>query len=630
MPPSAKKPTNQPSPGDPGLAPLARRDGPAGESPPADDEPLILDDDEVPSPGRPVGSAVGAVDGSTQDPGSSGTDFATTGRHRVGGSESVGGGLEAPTDPGLGKSPVDGRSDSGLGVAPQGGFRRMGAGYLALVLLAVAGLSAMWFGLRYSTDWVAALGEGALDATRAIHVVFGIAALTSVYIAGRSLLVRGDGQSTLDIVNKLASEGATAAEVARFAEECTAAQRNEFRSRVSEFANIQVLLGMLLTAVWLASQAPQFEIASAALTSSGTGGMAGIVAGLLKLGPKAFVSTAAAVSSALVIILIGSSQAVVYGALLPSRAEVLERWRGGADRFRSGELALQVGRTEELVARAVSVSQVQEMQTAFVTSMNAMASLLDGAGKALEDFRQTAVLIQAANERLSGVSRSLEAAQVNVQSVAGGLAALTRQVESYGEKLLASTSDFTAQLIKESSERIPQVVSVATNESIRQLKENVLPAFAQDLHQGMQRSASAIQQQYSDAFSYNLMSAQDNLARVSTLSAELEDRTVRLAGELQRTAHSWSDSAGKLVVTVGEVGDAFASAAGHGDGAAKATEAARASLERAAVSAASAARDLGGLAESAREQLESIRHDAELLGQIKEAVRAGGERRVRS
>ena len=135
--------------------------------------------------------------------------------------------------------------------------------------------------------------------------------------------------------------------------------------------------------------------------------------------------------------------------------------------YNAREVAAQRGRTEELVARAVSVSQVQEMQAAFVTSMNAMAELLNGASQSLENFRHTAELIQAANERLSEVTRSLQTAQVNVESVAGGLSALTKQVESYGDKLLLGTSEFTAQLIRESSERIPAVVSVATMETIK-------------------------------------------------------------------------------------------------------------------------------------------------------------------
>ena len=165
---------------------------------------------------------------------------------------------------------------------------------------------------------------------------------------------------------------------------------------------------------------------------------------------------------------------------------------------------------------------------------------------------------------------------------------------SYGDKLLLGTSEFTAQLIRESSERIPAVVSVATMETIKQLRENVLPGFADDLHNGMERSATAIQRQYSEAFSENLRAAQANLERVSELSGQLEDRTSRLAGQLTRTSEEWSKAANHLVTTVGSVGDAFASAAGQGEGAARSTEAARAALERAAVSAAAAARDLGG------------------------------------
>lgn len=503
-------------------------------------------------------------------------------------------------------------------------------GALPLLILTAAGPSAMWWAYSFGSRWVTNLGESAGDARLAVGAVFATGAVTSLLLARRAFAWRRGMVETLTGAHELALEGGSAAEVLDRAEEGSESDRADFRGRASEFANIQVLLGMLLTATWLASQAPQFESAGAALTSSGTSAMAGIVAGLLQLGPKAFVSTAAAVASALIIMMLGIAQFGVLSGLLPRRQELMETWRAGAAVYNARELVAQRGRTEELVARAVSVSQVQEMQAAFVTSMNAMAELLNGASQSLENFRKTAELIEAANERLSEVTRSLQTAQVNVESVAGGLAALTKQVESYGDKLLLGTSEFTAQLIKETSERIPAVVSVATMETIKQLRENVLPGFADDLHNGMERSATAIQRQYSEAFSENLRSAQANLERVSELSGQLEDRTSRLAGQLSRTSEAWSTAANELVTTMGSVGEAFASAAGQGEGAARATDAARGALERAAGSAAAAARDLGGLVQSANRELGAIRRDAELLGQIKEAVRANGGARGRA
>ncbi len=507
---------------------------------------------------------------------------------------------------------------------------RARGGTLPLLILTAGGPCAMWWAYSFGSRWVTNLGESAGDARLAVGVVFATGAVTSLLLGRRAFAWRRGMLEALEGAHELALEGGSAAEVLDRAEEGSESDRADFRGRASEFANIQVLLGMLLTATWLASQAPQFESAGAALTSSGTSAMAGIVAGLLQLGPKAFVSTAAAVASALIIMMLGIAQFGVLSGLLPRRSELMETWRAGAAVYNARELVAQRGRTEELVARAVSVSQVQEMQAAFVTSMNSMAELLNGASQSLENFRKTAELIEAANERLSEVTRSLQTAQVNVESVAGGLAALTRQVETYGDKLLLGTTEFTAQLIKETSERIPAVVSVATMETIRQLRENVLPGLADDLHSGMERSATAIQRQYSEAFSENLRSAQANLERVSELSGQLEDRTSRLAGQLTRTTEAWSTAANELVTTMGFVGDAFGSAAGQGEGAARATDAARDALERAASSAAAAARDLGALVQSTNRELGAIRRDAELLGQIKEAVRSSGGVRGRA
>ncbi len=518
-------------------------------------------------------------------------------------------------------TPGESAPNEGASPAPPHWVPPSRGGALRLFVLAGAGPLAMWWAYSFSSRWVANLGESAGDARLAVGAVFATGTLTSLLLARRAFAWRRSMAEDLAGFRELAVEGASAAEVLERAEEQSDSDRSDFRGRASEFANIQVLLGMLLTATWLANQAPQFESASAALSTSGTSGMAGIVAGLLQLGPKAFVSTAAAVASALIIMLLGIAQFGVLSGLLPQRRQIMDTWREGAAIYKAREFITQRGRTEELVARAVSVSQVQEMQSAFVTSMNAMAELLNGASKSLENFRQTAELIEAANERLSDVTRSLQTAQVNVESVAGGLAALTRQVETYGDKLLLGTADFTAQLIKETSERIPAVVSVATMETIKQLRENVLPGLANDLHNGMERSATAIQHQYSEAFSENLRSAQANLERVSELSGQLEDRTSRLAGQLTRTSETWSNAANELVTTMSSVGEAFASAAGQGEGAARATDAARGSLERAAASAAVAARDLSGLVQSATKELVAIRRDSELLGQIKEAVR---------
>jgi ABC-type transporter Mla subunit MlaD len=537
---------------------------------------------------------------------------------------------DAPRLPTMPESTASAQTLTSSGSPSPNWTARARDGLLPLLALTAAGPCAMAWAYDFGSRWVTNLGESAGDARLAVGAVFSAGAVTSLLLARRAFAWRRGIVEGLEGAHELALEGASAAEVLDRAQEGSEADRADFRGRASEFANVQVLLGMLLTATWLASHAPQFESAGAALTSSGTSAMAGIVAGLLQLGPKAFVSTAAAVASALIIMMLGIAQFGVLSSLLPRRPELLEAWRAGAAVYNTREIAAQRGRTEELVARAVSVSQVQEMQAAFVTSMNAMAELLNGASQSLENFRHTAELIEAANERLSEVTRSLQTAQVNVESVAGGLAALTKQVESYGDKLLLGTSEFTGQLIKETSERIPAVVSVATMETIKQLRENVLPGFADDLHTGMERSATAIQRQYSEAFSDNLRTAQANLERVSELSGQLEDRTSRLAGELMRTSDAWSKAANELVTTMGSVGDAFASAAGQGEGAARSTDAARAALERAATSAAAAARDLGGLVQSANQELRAIRRDAELLGQIKEAVRPNGGVRGRA
>ncbi len=495
-------------------------------------------------------------------------------------------------------------------------------------ILALVGIGAMIWMYDFGSEFANRLGNDASDARLALLLAFAAGGFNIVRMLRKaSHWNTSMGQTALSIY-QLAVDGAGAAEALNRAELQAETDRGTFRSRIAEYANIQVLIGMLLTAVWLASQVHVFQSATLALEAGAGGGMGPIVAALLQLGPKAFIATAAAVSSALVLLVVGHiCHAWIDGRGL-RRTDYLSVWRRGHEIYQQKEYALLEHRTTNLVARTVSVAQVRETQETFLKAMKDMARLLEEANRSLAGFRQTSDLITQSSQKLQEVTDSLGEAQLHVEDVVGGLEGLSAKVEGFGRDLLGGTQAFTEQLIQDTKDRIPLIFDKMTTSTLDFLKPG-FEQLAQDLHTNMEASARQLQIQHANAYELALQDSVESMKAAMSMSETLAGNARELGGVLNRSADEWSTASAKFEDSTRKVSSAFAEATGQGNHAAIATAEAREALVRAAEDAAQAAQALRRLVAEANREIHNVRRDAETLGRVKEVLGDQGLGRAR-
>lgn len=469
--------------------------------------------------------------------------------------------------------------------------------------------------------WVSTLGEGMERASDFVGWVFmaGIIwVILNTWTAWRS---RTQLLGLPQRVRRSAENGMTIDAAIARADGINASAMRAIRAGAGRAANFQVLLGMFLTAGWLALNAEDFQSVGAVLGGSATGEMADLVAGLLQLGPKAFVTTASALASAVVVTLLGLLNAFLVRSRAPADKALINTWRAGNAAWIESERGMQQVRTEELVAKAVSTQQVEVLQQSFKSSMQAVGELLGEVRTSMSILGDTARVMGDSYEKLEGVAAALETAQLNVTGVADSIKTLTTSVEAYGVGLLQGTEDFTERLVQDTSTRIPEVVAHASRATVEAMTPHLI-SLTDRMHGHLERSAEDIQKRYTRAFQDTLQKADQNLQRVNTMSAELETRASRLAQTIGETAESWTKTTvavdalhGRLdVVTersVGQMGRMVAS---------------QEAIDTAARATAGLVEQLAGLVREARSEVTSIRRDAEVLGQIKEAVHLSGLR----
>ena len=502
-------------------------------------------------------------------------------------------------------------------VPPDAAIPALHAGaILGLTLLAALGLA----GLRsYGID---AAGTLATDAALAERAVNWTVTSGAIWLGACTV---GTWTSTTAIprapheVLMLARAGMTLDSAFRHATESVQQLAQHGRTLGTRAANFQVLLGMMLTAGWLALHAEVFVIASDAVAGTQSAGMGDLVAGLLQLGPKAFITTATALGTALVLSTLGTMTSAIAVRSAPETASLLAAWRSGNPQHRAHSASEAQGRTAEMVARALSVDQVKELQSTFRASMDSVAGLLGGMASSMKDLRSTAGLMSKSYAKLELVAKALEKSQLNVDKVAQNMETLSTKVEGYGTGLLRGTEAFTERLVQDTSTRIPEVVNAATSEAVRGLEPHIR-SLTNQMHKHLQDSADAIQQQYTQSFNETLRRANDRLLHVNAMTEALEQRTTQLAQALQESNATWAESTANAVTMARMLADAGKSTESSG----AQTAAAAAALTRAAQDASNMMSQLDRLVREARAEVESLRRDAELLGQIREAVQAGG------
>ena len=527
---------------------------------------------------------------------------------------------EPPTDPG---SPVEVEVDLELDLDEDTSQRAAGDRWVAMGVLA-CGLGAGLALARLRSEalgWVATLGEGMERASDFVGWVFLTGLVWVVLNTWTSWRSRGQLHGLLRQVRRSAKNGMTIDAAIARADTINASAIRAIRAGAGRAANFQVLLGMFLTAGWLALNAEDFQSVGAVLGGSATGEMADLVAGLLQLGPKAFVTTASALASAVVVTLLGLFNALLVRSRSPADEALINTWRAGNAAWIDSERGMQQVRTEELVAKAVSTQQVEVLQQSFKSSMQAVGALLGEVRASMSTLQDTAQVMGDSYEKLERVAAALETAQLNVTGVADSITTLTTSVEAYGVGLLQGTKDFTERLVQDTSTRIPEVVSHATRATVDAMTPH-LTSLTDKMHGHLERSAEDIQKRYTRAFQDTLQKADQNLQRVNTMSAELETRASRLAQTVGETAESWARTTEAVDALHARLDVVSERSVGQMDRMVASQEA----IDTAARATAGLVDQLAGLVREARSEVTSIRRDAEVLGQIREAVHQGGLR----
>ena len=490
------------------------------------------------------------------------------------------------------------------------------AGYVVVTLVAVLVLRTAQ---NKAVEVVAELGEAMAMAGDWIGWVFLFGYGWIVYLAFTAFSSGRHASQLTTQVGLLARHGLSIDAAIRRADTTKAELVVACRSGAARAANFQVLLGMLMTASWLALKAKVFVDAGGML-SSASGGMGRIVSDLLQLGPEAFVTTSTALVTAVILSAEGMALVAIVRRLLPKDEHLVAEWKQAHDTWLDSEKGAQTTRTEELVAQAVSTKQVEALQQSFKFSMQSVGELLGEVRNSLATLQSTASLMGSSYEKLGKVTDALAAAQFNVSGVAESIKELTAQVKGYGTTLLEGTENFTERLVQDTSTRIPEVVSRATLETVESMKPH-LRSLTNQMHGDLTKSAEAIQLRYSRAFDDNLQKADSGLMRVNQMSVELEVRASRLAQTVGETAGSWQRS----MESVAALHQRLDEVAERSRVQAEQSLHAQSAISEASRDTAQMIRELSRLVGEARGEVSAIRRDAELLGQIREAVHQGGQ-----
>jgi hypothetical protein len=490
---------------------------------------------------------------------------------------------------------------------------------LRLLVLGGAGAIAILVVRSFAMSAVSGLEEDVVMAARAVEVT-SASAVAWLLLCLKGFIASGTALRTVAAdVRRFGRAGLSLDSSFRHGTEAGAQWSTHTRNIGIRAANFQTLLGMLLTAGWLAMHAGDFSAARDAVTGTATMGMGSVVAGLLELGPKAFITTATALATALVLSTAGAAASVSSRRYLPSPDDLITAWRVGNTDYQATTLEAEQHRAADMVARALSVDQVKELQSTFKSAMHAVGELLGGMAGSMSDLRQTTQIMSQSYKKLELVAAALERSQMNVDAVAKTMDTLSSKVESYGAGLLRGTEAFTERLVQDTSTRIPAVVNAATFEAVRGLEPHIRTLTGQ-MHKHLQDSADAIQEQYTRGFNDALLRANDRLVHINAMTEALEQRTSLLSQTLKDSTEVWAEAAAKAQITARALGEAGSTTEAVGIHTSKAA----AALTEATYGTTELVEQLGRLTQSARSEVESLRRDAELLGRIKEAVHRGG------
>ncbi|MFN7142777.1 MAG: hypothetical protein ACK4YP_03305 [Myxococcota bacterium] len=481
---------------------------------------------------------------------------------------------------------------------------------LATVGWTLAGLAALYGSGSLAAGHTDGLGDDAAIARDAVWFLIVVGALSTLQLARAA---RAAARATYTIpwsVERFAAGGGSLPDCANFANGSGAEAVGALEARVSGAANVQILLGMVLTAGYLALEAPVFVEASEALRSGDSANMAVIVSALLGLGPKAFLATAIAVFSSLILSFVGQRHISALRARLPDNRTVLERWHHGRALHQEEIEAATRSRDAAMLDVALSNQSVKELNLA----LHQAAATFSGLQATVDAFKEAAGQIVAAQVTLDRLMQAFQASDARAKDLAEGLSSLAGEVRTYSDTMLTNSKEFGNALHRLASEQGARLVSDSVDQTLRALTPE-FARLAQDLHDNMGRSADALRNRAVDEFSNSVGQTRDDLAR-------LDASIVGFSGHLQGLVRDLARWGGEVETSGANLRAALASLTEGLDPTGRmlpgvqSVERAREELER---SSAQLAHASGQLAAG----MDAVRRNAEMIGQLREAMRGG-------
>lgn len=486
----------------------------------------------------------------------------------------------------------------------------------APMLWTVIGVAALATAGGFGVNLARGLGEQAQLANFAIVSMLGVA------VIGLSSLLRATALAVRRVatipwtVKRVARAGGSLAEALRHGNEVAEEERGRVGSGASALANTQILLGMVWTAGYLASQAGIFVATAEGLEAGQASDLGSSVASLLSVGPKAFLATAAAVSTSLIVGFIGARQVDVVRGNAPNEVAMIASWTDGNREWAQGERERTVARDQAILDAALSNQSVNRLNDALASA----AATFSGLAGTVKDFNETAARIASAQNALESLAEAIRLSDSRANSVAVGLQELAEEVRNNSAGLLAVSKEFGAELSRSSQSEGARLVG----ETVAQTMSAMRPEFsklAQDLHSEMENSAESLRNRAANEFSGQIAEVRRDLTDLDEVVRQLRGHLGGLVNEVRTGAQSMGANVAVLSETMKTVGGSL-DPQGRTFPALQAMEKTRRELEQTVAQLAQAGTQLAS-------GMTAVRRNAEIIGRMKEIAGAGGGSRAR-
>jgi hypothetical protein len=395
----------------------------------------------------------------------------------------------------------------------------------------------------------------------------------------------------------IGKRGASASEALGLLEARRQRVDSDVASFSSQLSNLLILAGMMCSALWISQQVDLFEQAGSGIATANTKVIAELIPKMLQLAPRAFVTTAGAVAAALLLSFQGLLQSGWVRLSAVSHNDVLAAWSEGDKRRAHDDAANFTRRLEETVLRATNVREMQQAQERIAKALGGMSDLVNRVDGTFQHMTAMAERLDAAGGAVAEMSSHLGATE---EAVRNALDTLTQISPQIGE-VVSQTSERVATVLEQ---KVAVVFERMANQCV-----DIISKVEDDARRGVREAARV-------GVGAALAIPDGDLMKLRDESDAAIDNTRKMAAELAEIHRFWEAHGEGLAKGMGDLGDALKETSDYSAPAAEAARAARLGLEN----------TVKGLERSTGELrlvLQQLRRDAEIMGQVREAVLGG-------